>query len=79
MICMLKVIHYYWLMFLKNFRKRCLEMYELDPAKFLSAPGLAIRGGICHFINRYTKDNNKYMKDYDKNHIIIIFKILGCK
>ena len=69
-----------------------LEIHELDPAKFLSAPGFAlqaalkeakvkldlstaigillmvekgIRGG--HFIYRYTKANNKYMKDYDKN------------
>ena len=25
----------------KNFRKMCLEIYELDPAKCLSAPGLA--------------------------------------
>ena len=25
-----------------------------------------IRGGICHSIYRYAKDN-KYMKDYDKN------------
>ena len=24
----------------ENFRKMCLEMYELDPAKFLLAPGL---------------------------------------
>ena len=24
----------------ENFRKTCLEMYELDPAKFLLAPGL---------------------------------------
>ena len=26
-----------------------------------------IRGGICHAIHRYTKVNNKYMKNYDKN------------
>ena len=24
----------------KNFRKMCLKIYELHPAKFLSAPGL---------------------------------------
>ena len=24
----------------KNFRKTCLKIYYLDPAKFLSAPGL---------------------------------------
>ena len=25
----------------KNFRSKCIEIYELDPAHFLSAPGLA--------------------------------------
>ena len=25
----------------ENFRDKCLEIYELDPAHFLSAPGLA--------------------------------------
>ena len=25
----------------KNFRNICLKIYELDPAKFLSVPGLA--------------------------------------
>ena len=25
---------------LKNFRNKCLEVYELDPARFLTAPGL---------------------------------------
>ena len=28
-------------MFLENFIKMCLEIYELDPAKFLSTPWLA--------------------------------------
>ena len=26
---------------LENFRNMCIEVYELDPAHFLSAPGLA--------------------------------------
>ena len=26
---------------LKNFRNMCIKVYELDPAHFLSAPGLA--------------------------------------
>ena len=26
-----------------------------------------IRGGICHSIYQYSKANNKYIKDYDKN------------
>ena len=26
-----------------------------------------IRGGICHSIYRYSKANNKYMKNHDKN------------
>ena len=26
-----------------------------------------IRGEICHAIHQYTKANNKYMKEYDKN------------
>ena len=78
----------------ENFRNTCLKVYELDPAYFLSLPGLAwqaclkktniklelltdyemllmvdeaIRGGICHFIHRYAKANNKYMENYNKN------------
>ena len=78
----------------ENFRNKCIEVCELDPANFLSAPGLAwqaclkktdvklqlisdldmllmvearIRAGICHAIHRYAKENNKYMKDYNKD------------
>ena len=78
----------------ENFRNMCIKVYELDPAHFLSAPGLSwqaclkktevelelitdldmllmvekgIRGGICHPILRYTKTNNNYMKEYNKD------------
>ena len=30
----------------ENFRNICLEIYELDPAKFLSAPGLAWQAAL---------------------------------
>ena len=46
MICILKVIHYFCLMFLKTFKKMCLKIYQLDPAKFLSAPGLAWQAAL---------------------------------
>ena len=36
MICMFKVM-----LLLIAFRKKCIEIYELDPAHFLSALGLA--------------------------------------
>ena len=29
----------------ESFRKMCLKIYKLDPAKFLSAPGLAWQAG----------------------------------
>ena len=65
----------------ENFRNTCIKVYELDPAHFLSAPGLelladvdmllmvekGIRGGICHTIYRYAKASNKYMKNYNKD------------
>ena len=82
---------------LENLRDKCLEIHELDPAYFLSAPGLAwqasfqetmvnselltdndmlmmfedgIRGRMCPTVHRYSKANNKYMNNYDKNKIL---------
>ena len=40
MICILKVIHYFRLMFSKTSEKCSLKIYHLDPVKFFSAPGL---------------------------------------
>ena len=41
-ICILKVIHNFWLMLSKSSKKKknCLKAYHLDPARFLSAPRL---------------------------------------
>ena len=39
MICILKVI--FLADVFENFRKMFLKIYQLDPAKFLSVPGLA--------------------------------------
>ena len=48
---------------LENFRKMCLEIYELNPARFLSASGLAWQAALkktkselepyWYVINRY--------------------------
>ena len=34
MICILKAIHHYCLIFFENFRKMCSEIYQLDPESF---------------------------------------------
>ena len=56
----------------ENFRKMCLKIYELHPAKFLLAPGLAWQAAlkrteVCNTIHQYAKASNKYMKGHDKN------------
>ena len=33
-----------------------------------------VRGGLCHFINRYVKVNNKFLKDFDKNRELSYFQ-----
>ena len=43
MTCTFKVIHYYLQMYLKTLGNKCIEIYGLDPALFLSAPGLALQ------------------------------------
>ena len=59
MICILKVIHYFWLMFSKTSEK-CLEIYHLDSVKFLSAPGLAWQANF-----KKTEVNLELLTDID--------------
>ena len=44
----------------QNFRKMCLDIYELDPVYFVSAPGLAWQA--C---SKKTKVELKLLTDYD--------------
>ena len=45
MICMLTVIHYFRLMFLKTLEKY-IKIYHFDQAKFLSVSGLAWKAAL---------------------------------
>ena len=55
-----------------NFRDMCLKEYELDPAHFLSLPGLAWKACLkktnieLELLIR-VNTNNKYMKNYNNN------------
>ena len=51
------------------FRKVKLELLT-DVVQLLKVQKRT-RGGICHGVHWYAKDNNKYMKDFDKKTIVI--------
>ena len=53
-----------WQAVLKKTKVKLESLINID---ILLIVEKGIRGGICHAIHRYTKANNKYMKDYDKN------------
>ena len=50
-----------------SFKKAKVKLALLTDINMLLMVEKGIRGGICHSIYQYTKANNKYMKDYDKN------------
>ena len=56
---MFKVIHYYLQMYLNIF-EICLNIYELDPVYFVSAPGLAWQACL-----KKTKVKLELLTDYD--------------
>ena len=48
-------------------KKTKVKLHLLTDIGLLLMVEKGIRGGIYHSIYRYTKANNKYLKDYDKN------------
>ena len=58
-----------WQAALKKTRVKLELLTDLDVLLMVEK---GIRRGICNTIHRYGKDNNKHMKDYDKNKRIII-------
>ena len=50
-----------------SFKKTKVKLDLLTDLNMLLMVEKGIRGGICHFIYRYAKGNNKYMNEYDKN------------
>ena len=77
MICILKVIQYFCLIFSKTsekgvawkaaLKKTELKLELLTDIDILLMVEEGVRVGICHAIHWYAKANNKYIKDYDKN------------
>ena len=60
MIFMLEVIRCYMRDIFENFRQSCLKNYELDPAHFVSLPGLAWQACL-----KKTNVELKLLTDYD--------------
>ena len=48
-------------------KKTGVKLELLTDYDMLLMVEVGIRGGICHPIHRYAKENNKYMENYDKN------------
>ena len=53
--------------FVSSFKKDLSKLELLTDIDMLLIVEKGIRGGIEYAINSFTKANNKYIKDYDKN------------
>ena len=60
------------------FLKKEVELELLTDIEMLLMVEKGTRGGICQAIYRYAKANNKDMKNYDKDIIMIISNVFRC-
>ena len=56
-----------WILLITMSNKTNVKLELLTDCDMLLMVEEGIRGGMCHSIHRYSKANNKYMKNYDKN------------
>ena len=73
MACSCRATHYHYQICLKRLSwKACLkktkiELQLLTDTDILQMIEEGIRRRICHVIHRYANENNKYMKNYNKD------------
>ena len=60
----------------QNFRNMCLEIYDIDPAKFLSSPELAWQAPLKKTKIKLERDVINGRKKYQRRNI---YSILECK
>ena len=56
-----------WLSMASLFKMTGIKLELLTDNDMLMIVEKRTRGGICHAVQRYSKANNKYMKNYNKN------------
>ena len=64
-------VHFTTISMASSFKMTKVKLDLLTDVNMLLMVEKSIRGGIYHFIYRYLKASNKYMRNYDKNNIKI--------
>ena len=60
-------------------KKTIVNLKLLTDINMLLINEAGIRGGTCQAMYKYTKANNKYMKNYDKSIELSYLNVFRCK